>query len=261
MRPARIPRMPKLRSLTVHCQYAMTTRDAAYLYKWVRRAITYAPLEFLRLVCEHQPSGAAPSFDPLLEHLIARHARRLRILDLREFLVGWRALRRLCDSCLELEDLFVTVSPATLVSTCDDPARFSMCVLKHPFRDARRTTCRSIRGRSSACVDSASTRGMAGAEASLPRKPRQGLWSSRPTCGVLWSTVIVSRSVEDPHFSRSPPLSTELCFRGWQGGWTADASGTVAYTVKQVDTAVRLFSWEKGCLDGTRRPTAMTLLD
>ncbi len=116
MRPAHAPRLSRLQRLTVHCQYVMTTRDAAYLYKWVRRVVTYAPLESLRLVCEHQPSGAAPSFDPLLEHIIARHA-RLRILDLREFLVGWKTLTRLCDRCPELEDLFVTVSPAILVST------------------------------------------------------------------------------------------------------------------------------------------------
>ena len=93
----------------------MTNRDAAYLYKWIRRTITYAPLELLRLVCDPHPSGVAPSFDPLLEHLIARHARRLRILDLREFFVGQNALTRLCESCPVLEDLFVAVSPATLV--------------------------------------------------------------------------------------------------------------------------------------------------
>ncbi|KAI1795387.1 hypothetical protein LXA43DRAFT_882089 [Ganoderma leucocontextum] len=124
MRPTRIPRLSRLRYLTVHCNYVMNARDAAYLYKWVRRTVTYAPLESLRLICEPQASGAAPSFDPLLEHLIARHARRLRILDLREFFVGKKALKRLCHSCPMLEDLFVTVSSDTLSDLQNDPNQF-----------------------------------------------------------------------------------------------------------------------------------------
>ena len=115
MRPSRTPRLSHLRDLTVHCLRVETSRGAAYLYKWVRRVITYAPLETLRLLCEPQSSGAAPSFDPLLEHLIARHAQRLRVLDIREFLVGNKTLGKLCDTCSELRVLFVALSCDTLV--------------------------------------------------------------------------------------------------------------------------------------------------
>ncbi|PIL26283.1 hypothetical protein GSI_12039 [Ganoderma sinense ZZ0214-1] len=212
MRPAHMPRLSKLRSLTVHCQYVSSSHDAAYLYKWVRRTITYTPLESLRLVCEHQPSGAAPSFDPLLEHLVARHAPRLRILDLREFLVGWKALARLCDSCSELEDLFITVSPATLNDLQIDPS---------PFKRLRRLglNTRNERGRTKFTTEAAAG------------------------------------------FMELAPNLRRLVVNGdsFEGGWAADASGNVSFTVKQVNAAVRLFSWEKGCLDG--KPTRMTLLD
>ena len=110
MRPSRIPRLSHLRDLTVHCHRVQTSRDAAYLYKWVRRVVTYAPLESLRLLCEPHSSGAAPSFDPLLEHLIARHAQRPRLLmaDDRElphsyvfgFGPGWVHISLTIDSTL-----------------------------------------------------------------------------------------------------------------------------------------------------------------
>ena len=80
MRPSRTPRLSQLRDLTVHCQRVQTSHDAAYPYKRVCGVITCAPLESLRLLCEPHPSGAAPSFDPLLERLVARHAQRLWVL-------------------------------------------------------------------------------------------------------------------------------------------------------------------------------------
>ncbi|TBU38334.1 hypothetical protein BD309DRAFT_972136 [Dichomitus squalens] len=124
MRPVGTPRLSHLRCLTVYCNHVKTSGDAAYLYKWVRRVITYAPLVSLRILCRREPWGAAPSFDPLLEHLIARHAQRLRVLDIREFLVGKKALSKLCDKCTQLETLFVTVSCDALKEFQSDPTVF-----------------------------------------------------------------------------------------------------------------------------------------
>ena len=92
-----------------------TRRDAAHLYKWVRKVISHAPLETLRLVVEDIPYGPAPTFDSLLEHLSARHAKTMRVLDMRDCFVGSRTLRRFCGSCPKLEELAVAVSLETLV--------------------------------------------------------------------------------------------------------------------------------------------------
>ncbi|TFK88123.1 hypothetical protein K466DRAFT_489557 [Polyporus arcularius HHB13444] len=114
LRPSIIPRLPNLRHLTVHYTHVTTRTDAAHLYKWIRRVITHSPLASLHLMCESEVYGPAPSFDPLLEHLSARHAATLRRLDMKDCLVGDAALRGFCRKCEALEELSVGVSLDTL---------------------------------------------------------------------------------------------------------------------------------------------------
>ena len=116
MRPSIVPRLDHLRHLTVHYMDVDAREDAAYLYKWIRRVVSHAPLETLRLVCESEVCGASPTFDPLLEHLYLKHAGTLRALDMLRCFVGKRALKAFCASCVQLEELAVTIAPDTLVS-------------------------------------------------------------------------------------------------------------------------------------------------
>ena len=44
-----------------------------------------------------------------------------------------------------------------------------------------------------------------------------------------------------------------------QRHWTTDTSGAATYVVREVDTAIRLFSWERGSIDG--KPSYMNLPD
>ncbi|KAI0742435.1 hypothetical protein C8Q80DRAFT_1188375 [Daedaleopsis nitida] len=115
LRPSITPRLIRLRHFTVHYIPVMTRIDAAHMYKWVRRVISHAPLECLRLIPEFvTQGGAAVTFDPLLEHLAARHAQNLRVLDMKECFVGRTALIMLCKTCTNLEELNVAVSLETM---------------------------------------------------------------------------------------------------------------------------------------------------
>ena len=116
LRPSIIPRLRTLHHLTVHYTHVTTRADAAHLYKWIRRVITHSPLASLRLACEIEVYGPAPTFDPLLQHLSARHAVTLRRLDAKHCYVGHAALREFCRHCTALEELSVGVSEETLVS-------------------------------------------------------------------------------------------------------------------------------------------------
>lgn len=129
--PSITPRLIHLRHLTVHYLEPETRTDAAHLYKWIRRVISHAPLESLRLVCEYELCGPEPTFDSLLESLSARHAKRLKVLDMRNCYVGNRALRRLCEKCTSLEELAVTISYDTLVRHYASPFLLSLYVGTH----------------------------------------------------------------------------------------------------------------------------------
>ncbi|RPD58526.1 hypothetical protein L226DRAFT_489951 [Lentinus tigrinus ALCF2SS1-7] len=114
LRPSITPRLPSLRNVTVYYTHVTTRTDAAHLYKWIRRVSTHSSLTSLRLVCESEVYGSAPAFDPLLEHLSARHAATLRKLDAKDCFFGRAALREFCRHCTALEELSVGVSGDTL---------------------------------------------------------------------------------------------------------------------------------------------------
>ena len=115
MRPSIVPQLKDLRHLTVQYTNVDTREDAAYLYKWLRRVISYAPLESLHLVCDNEVFGASPAFDSLVEHLYTKHFRTLRVLDMRDCFVGKRALKELCARCTELEELSISITSDVLV--------------------------------------------------------------------------------------------------------------------------------------------------
>lgn len=118
MRPSINPRLAHLRHLTVRYSSVSTTDETNRLCRWVRRVIANAPLETLRLICENETDGVAVSFHPLVEHLSAKHATRLRILDMPGCYVPKDALSKLCRTCTALEEVALSISTDTLVSSC-----------------------------------------------------------------------------------------------------------------------------------------------
>ncbi|EIW56873.1 uncharacterized protein TRAVEDRAFT_127248 [Trametes versicolor FP-101664 SS1] len=115
MRPSINPRLAHLRHLTVRYSSVSTTDETNRLCRWVRRVIANAPLETLRLICENETDGVAVSFHPLVEHLSAKHATRLRILDMPGCYVPKDALSKLCRTCTALEEVALSISTDTLI--------------------------------------------------------------------------------------------------------------------------------------------------
>ena len=115
MRPYTPPCLSHLRHLTIQYTDVDTCEDAAYLYKWLRWVASRAPLESLHLICDDVNFGAVPTFDPLIEHMCAKHAETLRVLVIPGCYVGQHALKALCASCTELEELSVLITTDTLV--------------------------------------------------------------------------------------------------------------------------------------------------
>ncbi|KAI0776615.1 hypothetical protein BD413DRAFT_602174 [Trametes elegans] len=115
LRPYVAPPLRTLRNLTVRYWNVTTTRETNYLCTWVRRAITNASLEVLRLVCDNDVFGPAVSFGPLAEHLVYKHTERLRVLDMRDCFLGIEVLKELCRTCTNLEDLSLSISREALL--------------------------------------------------------------------------------------------------------------------------------------------------
>lgn len=108
--PSIAPRLHHLRTLVVRHNTVDTVEDVAYLCKWIRRIVTHARLAEIRLICEEENSGASVKFDGLLAHLSQIHAQTLRVVRLDAAFVGMAALRALCATCVELEELAVAIS-------------------------------------------------------------------------------------------------------------------------------------------------------
>jgi hypothetical protein len=101
-----------------------TRRERDSLCKWVRKAIYASPLERLYLeddLDEGLEYGANLSFEPLIHHLVAVHASRLKVLDMRTSYVGATGFRMLCLGCRALEEMALAVDRNTLVCVCWTP--------------------------------------------------------------------------------------------------------------------------------------------
>jgi len=97
-------------------------QEANEFDKWIRRAIGGSPnLEILRLEsADEDPGpnmpGARVAHDALVEHLIRKHAERLRILDFGCVFVSNQGLRSLFSSCKMLEEVHLWVGADAMVS-------------------------------------------------------------------------------------------------------------------------------------------------
>ncbi|KAG5643186.1 hypothetical protein DXG03_001390 [Asterophora parasitica] len=116
--PKTVLRLTRLRSFTFLVDTVPSTRsDALALCRWIKRIISNAPLEVLRLVCD-DPSvtTAHVPVDNIVDHLVTKHHTTLRVLDLAETYVGLEATRAILTRCVGLEELCLAARREVLVS-------------------------------------------------------------------------------------------------------------------------------------------------
>ena len=117
-RPAPILPCRNLTSFSVIYRHIETRNEALKFSSWIRRAITSSSgsLQSLRLCCADDPQGGANvSFDSLASHITARHYATLRFLDMRATFIGDESFKRICQTCVHLEEFFVGISLDALV--------------------------------------------------------------------------------------------------------------------------------------------------
>ncbi|ESK93277.1 hypothetical protein Moror_14540, partial [Moniliophthora roreri MCA 2997] len=110
--PPRFAPLRQLRALTVCHNRPETRRERDGLCKWIRKAVATSPLERLSLEDESESgneTSANLALDPLIDHLVAIHAKRLKVLDMRLSFVGVEKFRFLCSQCTELEEMSLVV--------------------------------------------------------------------------------------------------------------------------------------------------------
>ncbi|KAK7447033.1 hypothetical protein VKT23_014246 [Stygiomarasmius scandens] len=113
--PAKSPKLPHLRSLTVTLKSRPTSaQNAEALSKWIRLIISPAShdktssrkgIEILRINEERLYYDKSLKFDSLVYHLTAKHASSLRVLDIQGMFISVRALKVLFEKCTALEVL------------------------------------------------------------------------------------------------------------------------------------------------------------
>ncbi len=91
--------------------------------KWVRRAIAGSRnLEEIHLVCdqddtdEYCSTGASIAHNGLVEHVVTKHAEKIRVLSLRSAFVSADGLKALFSSCKKLEEFHVQAGKTAFVS-------------------------------------------------------------------------------------------------------------------------------------------------
>ncbi|KAL1743232.1 hypothetical protein HDZ31DRAFT_41431 [Schizophyllum fasciatum] len=112
--PRRFPKLPNLRVFSVLHPRLATGDESRRFAAWVRRAIAgTSKLEALHLVCiDDEPDDILRA---LISHLIAKHAKTLRVLDAgTATYVSKRMIRQLCSWCTGLEELHLCTGKASL---------------------------------------------------------------------------------------------------------------------------------------------------
>lgn len=114
--------LSRLRKFTVLHAGSQAKREVLALCKWMRKVISSAPIEDLRVVCDRDRdddganNGANISFDSIINHLSSKHAKTLRFLDLRSSFIGVTGLEAFFSSCSHLEQFHVAAGKDALVS-------------------------------------------------------------------------------------------------------------------------------------------------
>lgn len=115
--PQSTPKLFKLISFSVKYPYFKTRQAADSLSVWIRRIVTNAPLEELRLEMLDVPRAGAVhtlNLDGLIYHLSSKHRYTLRILRMGWSFFGLIALADLCK-CSNLEELEMLIKDNALV--------------------------------------------------------------------------------------------------------------------------------------------------
>lgn len=117
----KIPPLPKLTNFTVrvcpNIRYSsITTRqDVDQFCKWARVVIASSSLETISFQLLNNSQRLSTSFHPIVDHLVARHAKTLKVMDLSQCFVGDERLEAICNSCKKLRTLAVAGRKKTLV--------------------------------------------------------------------------------------------------------------------------------------------------
>ena len=122
-RPNNLPKLLALHSFTVSYKQVYSKKDANELDKWIRCVIARSSrLQELSIVGDQQESdqydfGAAVAHDAIVDHIVKKHAERIRVLCFRSAFVSVKALRALLGTCTNLEVCRFRVGKEALVST------------------------------------------------------------------------------------------------------------------------------------------------
>ncbi|KAJ7166587.1 hypothetical protein C8R46DRAFT_264096 [Mycena filopes] len=102
--------LKRLRSLTVHHDPFDEEEPIDQLRKWVHRAVSGAPIECIRLVCNDADFAldidGPRGFDALIAHLCSTSA-NLRVLDINVLPVSASSVALLLETCSALEELVI----------------------------------------------------------------------------------------------------------------------------------------------------------
>lgn len=116
-KPANQPRLTSLRSFTATYYQIDTTMEVTDFSKWIRCAVAGSPhLEELHLVHESDNQSYPVVYDGLVDSVIKKHWATLHVLDLGAAVVSIRKLKEILSSCLQLEEISMTVDKSVLVS-------------------------------------------------------------------------------------------------------------------------------------------------
>ncbi|TFK37578.1 hypothetical protein BDQ12DRAFT_736111 [Crucibulum laeve] len=149
--PPRQPPLPNLRTLTVNSRRLLSKFEVNAICKWIRRAITWSPIEELRVIQDEDDddlfrvTGAHPSWESLIDHLTSRHTQTLRVLDLRLAFIKAETLKSLLAKCTALEELYLCAGKDSLGIFSDYSAGLTeLYSVSFEIRNTKRRSYRNL---------------------------------------------------------------------------------------------------------------------
>ncbi|KAF5375445.1 hypothetical protein D9615_007974 [Tricholomella constricta] len=110
--PKFLPNLTRLKYFAVNYIPTHTRHDVLALCRWVKRIISFSPLEHIRLMCVEPPVSIP--FDSLVDHLVKKHHKTLRVLDFGYAYAGVDAAKAVFTSCLQLEEFRISARRGVL---------------------------------------------------------------------------------------------------------------------------------------------------
>lgn len=118
--PTVLPALGELKYFAVNHLRMQTKREVVRFCKWIRTVISASPIDHLRIICDdgHDGSyGANISFDNIIDHLVRKRSRMLRVLDFRYAYLGVNAVQCLFKTCAFLEEFHISAGKPAIVSS------------------------------------------------------------------------------------------------------------------------------------------------